>query len=162
MIPELNDEATGLDELDLEAPLELEEGDLPALRSLLIRVQQLDRDEARVKATRDAVVQAYATQLDRIERDRVYLRSSLQAYVERHGKVQFPDVGTAYLAKGDPKVEVADRDALKAELGAMFTKDAFDETGARRYALEQALAGNAVPAGVNIVPGGPRLQIRRA
>lgn len=162
MIPELRDEATGLDELNLEEPIAIEPGDIAAVRALMIRVQQLERDEDRVKRTRDAVVATYAAQLDRIERDRAYLRSVLQDYVERNGTVQLPDVGTAYLAKGDPKVEIADLDALKGELGAMFTKEAFDATAAKAYALARGLEGEAIPAGVNIVPGGPRLQIRKA
>lgn len=162
MIPELRDEATGLDELNLEEPIAIEPGDIAAVRALMIRVQQLERDEDRVKRTRDAVVATYAAQLDRIERDRAYLRSVLQDYVERNGTVQLPDVGTAYLAKGDPKVEVADRDALKQALGAMFTKPAFDETAAKQYALGEATEGRPIPDGVNIVPGGPQLRIRNA
>lgn len=163
MLRELDDEPTGLDELDpATAPLELDRDDLPAVRRVMIRLQQLEREIDRVDATKRAVAATYDEQLARLGADRQWLRSSLQAWVERNGTAKFPDVGTAYLAKGDPKVEVADRDALKRELGDLFTKATFDETGAKAYALEQALKGNPLPAGVNVVPGGPRLQIRKA
>lgn len=163
MLRELNDDPTGLDEIDPStAPLELDAEDLPGVRSVMIRLQQLERAADKVEATKKAVTATYDEQLRRLDADRQWLRSSLQAWVERHGSAKFPDVGTAYLAKGDPKVTVEDRDAFKAELGDLFTKPVFDETGAKRYALEQAVKGNPIPAGVNVVPGGPRLQIRKA
>lgn len=171
MLHELQDEETGYEEIDAETPaLDLGASDVVAVRAMMIRLQQLDRQTEKVQATRDAVVAAYAEQLDRIERDRQWLRSSLQAWLERYGettktggrKIRFPDVGTASLAKGDPKVDVADREAFRGELGAMFTKEVFDETDAKRYALALALDGKPIPAGVNVVPGGPQLRIRKA
>jgi hypothetical protein len=167
MLDELNHEATGLEEidpeqLDLEQPLHLDSGDVVGLRRLMIRIQQLDADRERVKATKAAVVASYDDQLGRIAKTSQWLRSSLQAYVERFGKVQLPDVGTAYLQDGDPKVEVVDREAFKVEFGEMFTKPVFDETAAKRYALEQAKAGQPIAPGVDIVPGGPQLRIRKA
>lgn len=162
MINELQGEATGLDELDLEQPLELNSDDVVGLRRVMIRLQQLDAEEERVKATKAAVVASYDGQLDRIGRDRAFLRSSLQAYVERYGKVQLPDVGTAYLQAGDPRIDVVDREAFKGEFADLFTKPTFDETAAKRYALEQIKEGHPLPPGVDVIPGGPQLRIRKA
>lgn len=167
MINELENEATGLEEidpeqLDLEQPLELDGGDVVGVRRLMIRIQQLDRDAEAVKATKAAVVASYDDQLSKIEKTKAWLRSSLQAYVERHGNVKLPDVGTAYLQPGDPKVTVVDREAFRGEFEELFTKPAFDETAAKNYALEQIKAGHPLPPGVDVIPGGPQLRIRKA
>lgn len=157
MLRELQDEPTGLDEV-ADA---FEPQDELAVRGILIRLEQLGRDEARVKATRDAVVGSYNDQLERIEDQKAWLRSSLQAWLERGGEAKFPDAGTAYLAKGKPKVQVVDRDAFRAATADVFVKETWDETWAKAYALERALEAGEIMPGVELVPGGPELRVRK-
>lgn len=167
MLPELFDEP----DIDLEifeAAAEADETtvDELALRALMIEDAKADRAIEKTKATRDAVAASYNDRIASFEARKQRVRSMLQAWLERQPdkkqKIRFEDVGTAYLAKGDPKVEVADRDALKQALGAMFTKPAFDETAAKTYALQEAVEGRAIPDGVNVIPGGPQLRIRKS
>lgn len=148
-----------------EEPVELEAEELEdemAVRSALIRIQQLEVDEERVKATRTAVVESYDRKLQEIEEQRRWLRQMLQAWVERHGKTSFPDVGTAYSRRGDPAIEVTDRTAFKKALGDVFTKQTFDETAAKAYALERVLDHGELVDGTRLRPGGPTLGIRKA
>lgn len=166
MLPELFDEPD-IDLALFEAAAEADETtvDELALRALMIEDAKADRAIEKTKATRDAVAASYNDRIASFDARKQRVRSMLQAYLERQPgatKIRFEDVGTAYLAKGDPKVEVADRDALKQALGAMFTKPAFDETAAKQYALGEATEGRPIPDGVNIVPGGPQLRIRNA
>lgn len=158
MLRELQDEPTGLEGIDdAFAPT-----DELAVRGILIRLEQLGRDAAKVKERRDAVAASYNDQLERIEEQTSWLRSSLQAWLERGGEAKFPDVGTAYLASGKPKIQVVDRDAFRAATGDVFVKETWDETWAKNYALEQALEQGEILPGVEIVPGGPELRVRKA
>lgn len=158
MLHELQDEPTGLEEVDATfAPT-----DELSVRGILIRLEQLGRDAEKVKGRRDAVAASYDDQLARIEEQRAWLRSSLQVWLERGGEAKFPDVGTAYLAKGKPKVQVVDRDAFRAATGDVFVKLTWDETWAKGYALEQALEQGEILPGVELVPGGPELRVRKA
>lgn len=167
MLPELYEEP----DIDLELFEAAAEADAAAidelaLRSLMIEAAKAEREIEKVKRTRDTVANAYNDRIASIEARQQRVRSMLQAWLERQPdgqqKIRFEDVGTAYLAKGDPKVEVVDHDALKSALGAMFTKPSFDETAAKNYALEEATAGRPLADGVNIIPGGPQLRIRKA
>ena len=162
MLHELTDEATGLDTLPLDELAELELPDELAVRSALIRLEQIGRDVDDVKRRRQAVVGAYDAQINALEAQAGWLRRSLQEYVERNGKTSFPDVGTAYTRRGDPAIEIVDKEAFKTELGAMFVKEQFDETGAKRYALEQMLDHGVLLPGCRLRPGGPTLAIRKA
>jgi hypothetical protein len=161
MLRELYDEETGLEEYGPDEWGSFEPQDELAVRRLMIRLEQVTRDRETIEARKRAVVQSYDEQIARFEEDEKFIRSSLQVWCERHGKTTFPDVGTVSLAKGNPKIEVSDRDALKENVGAMFTKEVFDETAAKAYALERALEGELLP-GVTFVPGGPSLRVRKA
>ena len=163
MLPELFEEPdVDLNEIGEAGPDSLDE---LALRSLMIEDAKAAREIEKVKATRDAVAASYNDRIASLEARQSRVRTMLQAWLERQPgkapKIRFEDVGTAYLQKGDPKVEVADREALKAALGAMFTKPTFDETAAKQYALQEATEGRPIPDGINIIPGGPQLRIRK-
>jgi hypothetical protein len=161
MLRELLDEETGLEEFGPDEWGNFEPQDELAVRRLMIRLEQVTRDRDTIKKRKAAVVASYDEQIARFDSDEKFIRSSLQVWCERHGKTTFPDVGTVSLAKGDPKIEVDDKDALKGHVGEMFTKTVFDETEAKRYALERALEGELLP-GVKFVPGGPSLRVRKA
>lgn len=159
MLRELLDEPTGLD--DVGDSFEIQ--DELAVRSVLIRLEQLGRDADSVKRRRDAVVATYNDQLQRIDEQAEWLRRSLAAYVERTGeKVSFPDVGTAYLSKGKPKLRIVDRDAFRAATADVFVKETWDETWAKNYYLDRALETGEIPPGCELVPGGPELRVRKA
>lgn len=168
MIEDLLDEPTGLEDVQDEA--ELDGLDELGVRRLMIRLLQLERDAARITKTKAAVVASYDEKLAAIERTTSMFRSSLQAWLERHGqrtktggrKVGFPDVATAYLQAGKPRIVVTDDQALQGQLGAMFTREVFDTTAAKAYALERALEGGEILPGVELEPGGPQLRIRKA
>jgi hypothetical protein len=157
MLRELQDEPTGLEEV-ADA---FEPQDELAVRGILIRLEQLGRDQAAIKARRDAVAAAYNDQLERIADQEGFLRRSLQAWLERGNDAKFPDVGTAYLQKGSPKVRVVDRDAFRAATGDVFVKETWDETWAKNYALALALESGEIMPGVELVPGGPELRVRK-
>lgn len=158
MLRELSDEPTGLEGVDDT----FEPADELAVRSIMIRLEQLGADAERIKATKKAVASAYDEQLARVEEQVEWLRRSLSAWCERNGKTSFPDVGTAYLSKGDPKVRVVDRDAFREATGDVFVKETWDETWAKSYALERALEDGEILPGVELVPGGPEIRVRRA
>lgn len=158
MLHELHDEPTGLDDVDDVIPFE----DELAVRSALIRLEQLGADAEKIKRRRDAVVESYNAQLERLEDQMQWLRSSLQAWLERGGEAKFPDVATAYLHAGKPKIKVVDRDAFKSATADVFVKEVWDETWAKNYALEVALEQGEIMPGVEVVPGGPELRVRRA
>jgi hypothetical protein len=158
MLRELHDEPTGLDDVD-DA---FEPQDELAVRSILIRLEQLGRDLDAVKTRKAAVVRAYDDQLQRLDEQAEWLRRSLAAWVERHGKTSFPDVGTAYLSKGRPKLRIVDRDAFRDYTADVFVKETWDETWAKNYYLEQALETGELPPGCELVPGGPELRVRKA
>lgn len=155
MLRELFDET-----IDIGA-LEAEHLDELGVRRLLIRAAQLERDLEKTKTLKQAVTEEYDRQLEALAEQLRWIRGSVQAWVERNGKASFPDVGTAYLAHQEPKIEIVDKDAFKAAVGAMFVKEVFDETGAKGYALERALELGEILPGVQIVPGGPGLRIRK-
>lgn len=158
MLRELHEEPTGLEDVG-DA---FEPADELAVRGILIRLEQLGRDAEKIKARRDAVAAAYDDQLERISEQAEWLRRSLQAWLERGGEAKFPDVGTAYLQAGKPKIVVRDRDAFKAATADVFVKEVWDETWAKNYALEVALEQGEIMPGVEVVPGGPELRVRRA
>lgn len=159
MIRELLTEDTGLDAFGAELDL----GDDPlAVRAAMIRLEQLERDEASVKATKAAVVDAYDRKLSSISEQARAIRSSLQVYCERFGKASFPDVGTVYLANEKAKISVVDRDAFRDATAAVFVKEAWDETWAKSYALERATVEGELLPGVELVPGGPAVRVRKA
>lgn len=158
MLHELFDEETGLDGVDDVLPL----NDELAVRGVLIRLEQLGRDRDAVKRRRDAVTQAYDDQLGRISEQESWLRSSLQAWLEAGNEAKFPDAGTAYLQKGQPKIRVSDRDAFRAATADVFVKETWDETWAKSYALQLALESGEIMPGVELVPGGPELRVRKA
>jgi hypothetical protein len=115
-----------------------------------------------VKARRAAVSSAYDREIEALEDQADWLRRSLSAWVERHGSARFPDVGTVYAQQGKPKIRVVDRDAFKSATAGVFVKEAWDETWAKQYALEQALEQGVLMPGVELVPGGPELRVRKA
>jgi hypothetical protein len=158
MLRELLDEPTGLDEVGDS----FEPQDELAVRSIMIRLEQLGRDADAVKARKAAVVRSYDEQIQRIEEQAEWLRRSLAAWVERQGKATFPDVGTAYLSSGKPKLRIIDRDAFRDHTADVFVKETWDETWAKNYYLERALESGEVPPGCELVPGGPELRVRKA
>jgi hypothetical protein len=158
MLRELQDDDTGLEEL----PDEWEIQDPLEARRAIIRLGQLERDLAGVKDIKKGVAAEYDRKAATIERDITRVRDTLRAFVFRHGKLSFPDVGTAYKRKTDPKLEIVDREAFEAELGAMFRKDSFDETAAKAFALEQALDAGVIIPGTELVPAGEDLTVRKA
>lgn len=158
MLRELQDEATGLEGVDDVVPLV----DELAVRGVLIRLEQLGRDAAQVKARRDAVAASYDDQLARIADQESWLRTSLLRWLENGGEAKFPDVGTAYLQRGAPKIHVHDRAAFREATGDVFVKETWDETWAKNYALSVALEQGEILPGVELVPGGPELRVRKA
>lgn len=159
MLRELYDEEIDLDLMDEDAATALSELDG---RRAMIRLEQLDRDEKRVKATKAAVAAEYDAQLSTIGRERERLRATLRALVFRYGKLQFPDVGTAYKRRTDPKIEIVDAEEFRAELGAMFQKPTFDETAAKAYALDRALDEGVLVPGTELIPAGEDVTVRKA
>lgn len=157
MLRELQDEPTGLEDV-ADA---FEPQDELAVRGILIRLEQLGRDQATIKARRDAVVGSYNDQLERLADQEGFLRRSLQAWLERGNDAKFPDVGTAYLQKGAPKIRVVDRDAFREATKDVFVKETWDETWAKNYALGLALESGEIMPGVELVPGGPELRVRK-
>lgn len=159
MLRELQDEPTGLEEVrDAFVPQ-----DELAVRGILIRLEQLGREQAVVKGRRDAVTAAYNEQLERLADQEGWLRRSLQAWLEQPGnEAKFPDAGTAYLQKGKPKIKVVDRDAFREATADVFVKATWDETWAKDYALGLALESGEIMPGVELVPGGPELRVRKA
>lgn len=153
-------EDTGLDEIDGAFEIEGEWH----LRSAMIRLQQLEHDASVTKRRFEMIASSYKRDLERLAEQERELRASIHAYLVNHGgeKVRFPDVGTAYLAAADPKIEIVDTDAFKAATEAAFTKPVFDEAAAKRYALEQALESGEIIPGTELKPAGKRLQIRKA
>lgn len=158
MLRELQTEATGLEEIH-DA---FEPQDELAVRGILIRLQQLDADRERVEATKRAVVESYDQSLSAIAEQSDWLRRSLAAWVERNGTAKFPDVGTAFLATGKAKVRIVDRDAFREATKDVFVKETWDETWAKNYATERAVEDGELLPGVELVPGGPELRVRRA
>lgn len=156
MLRELLDDDVEIDDARLE------EGDPFEARRLMIRLEQLERDEKTVKALKAGVVAEYDQRLKAIERQREEHRATLRSYVLRFGKASFPDVGTAYKRKTDPKIEVVDKEAFERELGAMFVKDVFDETAAKAYALDRALEEGVLVAGTELVPAGEDVTVRKS
>lgn len=159
MLHELMGETTGLEEVDLTQDA-IEFSDELAVRSAMIRLQQLRADAEKVKHTRDVVKDAYDSQLASIEDSASFIERSLQEYVERNGNVKLPDVGTAYLAKQGPRIKVVDRDAFRAATGEVFVKEQWDETWAKQYALDLAVNDGELMPGCVLEPGGPALRIR--
>jgi hypothetical protein len=138
-----------------------------AIRQLMIEDAKIDVEVDRVKRTRDAVAATYNDRLTALEARRARARTLLQAWLERQPegrqKIRFADVGTAYLAKGDPKVEVADRDALPLRARTTSSRSRRSTRPPRRATRSRRRStARPIPAGVNVVPGGPRLQIKRA
>lgn len=157
MLNELRDEDTGI-EIG-EEPLHLVE---PVdVRRTMIRLQQLEREIVAVKRTKKAVDEAYDAKVETLAGQCSTLRSSLAAWCEQNGKISFPDVGTAYLTTAKPKIAVRDLDEFRTALGDLYTKEVFDETAAKGYALERAVEDGEILPGVELVPGGPSLAIRK-
>lgn len=153
-------EDTGLDEIDDSYVI----ADEWQLRSTMIRLEQIARDTATTKRRLAMIADSYKRDLERLAEDERVLRASVHAYLVNNGgeKVRFPDVGTAYLASGNPKIEIEDAEAFKAATEAAFTKSVFDETGAKAYALEQALETGEIVPGTRLIPAGKTLAIRKA
>lgn len=157
MLRELYDDE--IDDIDGDDLAELSELDG---RRAMIRLRQLERDHKRAKETKAAVAAEYDRKIETIEREQERTRATLRALVFRFGKLSFPDVGTAYKRKTDPKLEVVDKDAFEAELGAMFVKTEFDMTAAKQFALDQALEDGVIVPGTELVPAGEDITVRKA
>lgn len=157
MLPDLYDDE--IEPLDHDEVAELSELDG---RRAMIRLRQLERDHKRTKATKAAVADEYDRKLAGIEREQERIRATLRALVFRFGKLTFPDVGTAYKRRTDPKIEIVDMDAFKAELGAMFVKTEFDAASAKQFALDQALEDGVIVPGTELVPAGEDITVRKA
>lgn len=159
MLNELLDEP-----VDLE-PEGLDIRDERALRSAMLRVAQLQRDAEVTKRRKKMVTETYDQELAQLERQEAMFRDSIETYIKRHNageKVRFPDVGTAYLGRVDPKIAITDRDAFEAALGALFTKPTFDETAAKQHALERAVETGELVPGTELIQADETLRIRKA
>ena len=153
-------EDTGLDEIDDS----FEIADEWQLRSSMIRLEQIGRDSSVTKRRLEMITSSYKHDLERLAEDERVLRASIEAYLINHGgeKVRFPDVGTAYLTSGSPKIVIEDEDAFKAATEAAFTKPVFDATAAKAYALEQATTEGVIVPGTRLEPARKSLSIRKA
>lgn len=156
MLNDLYDEPIDLDDPDVAELSELDG------RRAMIRLWQLERDIEKTKKTKKAVAEEYDRRLDSLDREKERVRQTLRALVTRFGKISFPDVGTAFERRVDPKIEVVDKEAFERELGAMFRKDSFDETAAKNFALEQALDDGVIIPGTELVPAGHDITVRKA
>lgn len=153
------------EEVDLGA-LETEESaaisDELHARSTLIVVQQIEAEKKALEDTKRAVVASYDARLSALEERAKFLRARLLDYVTDHGKVSFPDVGTAYTTKTATKVVLSDREEVVETYGRVFEKPVFDETAFRRHAAEEYERTGEILKGCDVVPPSVTLAIRKA
>lgn len=136
MLKELFDEPISEEEFEELVGREGDALSAVEIRRLLIRLRQIDRDRAKVKEIRDAVVASYAEKIGRFDADEKRTRESLYAFCRVHGTASFPDVGSAYLSSQGPKIEVQDSTRAKNWSKAQgYTKLEADITAAKKALL---------------------------
>lgn len=158
MLPELYDE-------QVEIPEQV--ADVVSARDLMIGIQQIKKEIETVKQTKAAVLASYDARLDTLVERKARAEGHLHDYlINANGgeKLSLPDVGTAFLAKVDAKVAIADKKAAEAKYGAQFRKSTttFDETRFKEWALKRVTTTGEIPEGCAYVPETQDLRIREA
>lgn len=156
MLSELYDE-------QIEMPEQV--ADVVSARNLMIAIRQLAKEIETVKQTKAAVLASYDARIQTMEERRAKAEGHLRDYLlNANGgeKLALPDVGTAYLARTKPKIEITDKAAVESAFGTLFTKTVFDPTAFKKAMLERVQAGYEIPAGCEYVPETQDLRIREA
>ena len=126
------------------------------VRRLLRRLAYLQREADTLKALQTGIVAKYRDAIGKRDDEATQIRSLLQVHLETvdGGKVKVPDVGTAFLSRRQPKVEVVDREAFMEwarEQGHLV--EVVDEAAARAAATAAVVNnGEVAPPGLAFVP----------
>lgn len=156
MLPELYDEQVEIPE---QVP------DVVTARRLMIAIRQLAKEIEQTKATKQAVLASYDAKVQTLEERKAKAEGYLRDFLlNANGgeKLALPDVGTAYLVKSKPKIEIVDKAVVESVFGKLFTKTVFDPTAFKKAALEQVQSGGEIVAGCQYVPETFDLRIREA
>lgn len=156
MLPELYDEQVEIPE---QVP------DVVTARRLMIAIRQLAKEIEQTKATKQAVLASYDAKVQTLEERKAKAEGYLRDFLlNANGgeKLALPDVGTAYLVKSKPKIEIVDKAVVESVFGALFTKTVFDPTAFKKATLERIQAGYEIPEGCEFVPETQDLRIREA
>lgn len=157
MLPELYAEAVEVEQA----------ADVASARRLMIGIRQLEREIETTQQTKKAVLATYEARIDTLEERKAKAEGHLRDYLlNANGgeKLALPDVGTAFLAKSKPRIEITDMEAVKREWGdaAIYCKQVFDPTAFKRAVLEHMQATGEIPDGCEYVPETQDLRIREA
>ena len=158
MLPELYDEQVEIPE---QVP------DVVSARRLMIAIRQLAKEIEQTKQTKAAVVASYDAKVDALEERKAKAEGYLRDYlINANGgeKLALPDVGTAYLAKSKPKIEITDMELVKSRWGdaEMYTKRVFDPTKFKQDALRHMQETGEIPEGCQYIGETQDLRIREA
>lgn len=138
------------------------------VRRLLRRLAYLSREGDTLKAMKRAIAAKYDEAVGKRDGETSEIKALLTTHLHLvdGNKVKVPDVGTAFLGKRQPKLEVTDAEAFEAwareRFGKDVVKEVFDDTAARAAALGQLLnkRDGELPAGTELVPERREVTVR--
>lgn len=137
-------------------------GPLPG-RLELIRILKAEREIERLKGILAAITEAYRHRIERHEAAISVHRASLVAMLEHGEKINFPDLGTAYLTTVRPRIEVTDKtvaEKVAEELGCLT--QVADMKALKAKVMAQVTDGTGeIPPGMQFVPERKSVTIKR-
>jgi len=172
LVDEVENDSAPVVDLLMQAPA-IAEGEVRldelGVRRLLRRLAYLKREADTLQALKRAVVAKYDEATSKRTDESDEIRQLLQTHLERvdGGKVKVPDVGTAYLSKRQPKLNVVDREAFvewaTGEYADKVLQQVFDDVGARALATARVVNdGEVPPPGTEFVPERREVSVRAA
>lgn len=160
MLEQLYDEEVG----ELHLPEDPQAVQLQDVRRMLVRLRQLERDQAQVQAARDAVVDSYTQRLTEIADQVAMLRGNLLSVLERGPfgtKLDFPDAGKLHLSTVAASLKLANQEAAVGTYGYRFSRAVCDVPAMNKWAKEHYTSTSQVPEGYELVPSRKTLVVKQ-
>lgn len=129
----------------------------------LLRIAKAEREIERLKKILAAITDQYRRRIERHEAAISLHRTALQQMLEHGEKINFPDLGVAYLTSVRPRIEITDKqvaEKVAAELGCMVS--VADMKALKALVLSQVTEGTGeIPPGMSFVAGRKSVTIKR-
>ena len=137
-------------------------GPLPG-RLELIRILKAEREIERLKGILAAITHRYRQRIERHEEEVAHYRQALLDMLEHGEKINYPDLGVAYLTTVRPRIEVTDKtvaEKVAEELGCLT--QVADMKALKAKVMAQVTDGTGeIPPGMQFVPERKSVTIKR-
>lgn len=141
--------------------------DAPALpgRMELVRIAKAEHEIERLKGILGKITDAYRHQIEKHEASIAFHRAGLLAMLEHGEKINYPDLGMAYLTTVKPRIEVTDKamaEKVAKEFGCIDLVETVDMKALKAHVMAQVTEGTGeIPPGLQFVPERKTVTVKR-